>query len=154
VTLIGRDVDSGKPRWRTPLGPVGNVTVKPAGQALLAEDGKGAVHALDLRTGRQRGTTPPAADGTFAEIADARTVAMLRCARASASDVRSGRVVWRRPTDGAMPVRTADLSSRLMAVIGGACCSSGDSYASPRGPPPRACRSCASGATRTRWTTP
>ena len=224
VTLVGRDADSGKQRWRTPLGPVGSVTVKHAGQTLLAEDRKGVVHALDLRTGRQRWATPPAADGTYAEIADGQTVAMLRCgeglhctvdARAladgalrwsapadfdnsflgaprltrdstvtppvwpasfvivhahkryeardlrsgralasgnarrtvtaslgdvllragattlTATDVRSGRVLWRRPTRGAVPVRTADLTAQMMAVIDGGLLLAGDTYAMP-----------------------
>ncbi len=217
TTLIGRDIDSGKRRWRTVLPKpdgFGGVTVGRAGQTLLAVDGNGSLHALDLRTGKQRWVTPPA-DRTYPEIADARTVAMLRCddrlkctveARAladgtvrwsapadfdnsflgapritrdasvtpplwpasvvivhvppegaryevrdldtgrvlssgnakrtvlasignvllrndyttlTATDVSSGRTLWRHPTEGAEPVRTVDIGSQMMAVLDG-----------------------------------
>ena len=231
TTLVGRDIDSGARRWRTTLGrpqePLGDVTVEHVGQTLLAVDRDGALYALDLRTGSKRWSTPPAAR-TIPEIADAQTVALLRCdehsrctaeARAladgavrwsaptdfdnsflgaprltrdatdappllwpasfaivhdppdgkrfeardlrtgrvlasgnagrtatasigdvllragettlTATDVRSGRELWRRPTEGAEPVRTVDVSSGMIAVIDGGVLLARDIYPMP-----------------------
>jgi PQQ-like domain len=107
TTLVGLDIDSGARRWRTALGrpqePVGDVTVEHVGQTLLVVDRDGALYALDLRTGSKRWSTPPAAR-TFPEIADAQTVAMLRCderdrCTAEARALADGAVRWSAPAD-------------------------------------------------------
>jgi outer membrane protein assembly factor BamB len=204
----------------------GPVTVDRVGQTLLVADRDGALYALDLRTGKRRWAAPPV-DRTYPEIADAQTVAMLRCddrlkctveARAladgavrwsapayqdnsfhgaprltrdnsvapplwpasfvivhvppkgdhyeirdlhtgrvlesgnanrsvtasignvllradrttfAATDVSSGRVLWRHSTEGAVPVRTVGLGSRMIAVIDGGVLLAGDVYTLP-----------------------
>ncbi len=105
TTLIGRDIDSGARRWRitlpVPQDDVGSVTVEHVGQTLLVVDRDGALYALDLRTGKQRWATPPAGS-TFPEVADAQTVAMLRCDERSQCTVEAraladGTVRWSAP---------------------------------------------------------
>jgi hypothetical protein len=53
----------------------------------------------------------------------------------TATEVDSGRVLWRRPTRDGVPVGTVDLTSRMIAVIDGGLLLASDLYSMPNLPP-------------------
>jgi len=141
-TVEARALADGSVRWSAPadfdnsflgaprLTRDSSVTppVWPATFVIVHLPDRARYEARDLQTGRvltsgSTKRTETASIGNVFVRADDTTL--------TATDIGSGRVLWRRPTRDGVPVNTADRSSRMLAVVDGGLLLASDSYLMP-----------------------